>query len=142
MTMILLNFRIFPGKTVFSAWQACKDIQQILQNDHNIRWPKTFQSFRSVEEKNKIICKRKRVFRYFLITLPLQMWLQLLHRWMYSGSSPGQFIIIFWEHSWMAAPQRLLRRHIHFKSSNGYTYFTFLTLTSCLRRTSFHVFLK
>ena len=62
---MLLNSQIFPGKTVFTAWQAWKDIRQILQNNHGIPWPKTFQSFRSPEEKNKIICKRKRVFRYF-----------------------------------------------------------------------------
>ena len=65
---MLLNFRIFPGKTVFTAWQTCKDIWQILQNNRGIPWPKTFQSFRSAKEKNKIICKRKRAFRYFLIT--------------------------------------------------------------------------
>ena len=34
--------------------------------------------------------------------------------------------------------QRLVRRYIHFKSSNGYTYFTFLTVTSCLRGTDFN----
>ena len=60
-----MSFQIFPRKTVFTAWQAGKDIQQVLQNNHGLPWPKTFQSFRSAEEKNKIICRRKRVFRYF-----------------------------------------------------------------------------
>ena len=63
---MFLNFRIFPGKAVFTAWQKCKDIRQILQNNHGIPCPKMFQSFRSAEEKNKIICKKKRVFRIFL----------------------------------------------------------------------------
>ena len=62
--MILLNLRIFPEKTGFTAWRAGKDIRQILQNNHDIPWPKTFQSFRSAEENNKMICRRKRVFRY------------------------------------------------------------------------------
>ena len=66
---IFLNIAGFSntsGKTVFTAWKACKDIRQILQNNHGIAWPKTFQSFRSAEEKNKITFGGKRVFRYFL----------------------------------------------------------------------------
>ena len=62
---MLLNFRIFLRKVVFTAWQAYKDIRQVLQNNHGIPWPKMFQSFQSAEVKNKIICRRKRVFRYF-----------------------------------------------------------------------------
>ena len=36
---------------------------------------------------------------------------------------------LFWKHSCMAASQRQLPIHIHFR--NSYIYFTFLTLTSC-----------
>ena len=54
-------FEYFREKSVFTAWQACKDIWQISQNNYGIPWPKTFQSFGLAEEKNKIVCRRKRV---------------------------------------------------------------------------------
>ena len=37
----------------------------------------------------------------------------------------------FWEHSWMAVSQGQLWIYVYFKSSSGYTYFTFLTVMSC-----------
>ena len=58
-------FQYFCQKQFFTAWQACNDIRQVLQNNHGIPWPKTFQSFWLAEEKNKIIRRRKRVFLYF-----------------------------------------------------------------------------
>ena len=39
---VLLNIQIFQGKTVLTAWRACKDVQQLLQNSHDMPWPKTF----------------------------------------------------------------------------------------------------
>ena len=61
--MYITEFSNISGKNSFYRMAS---IRQILQTNHGIPWPKTFQSFQSAEEKNKIICKRKRVLRYFV----------------------------------------------------------------------------
>ena len=45
---------------------------------------------------------------------------------------------LFWKHSCMAASQNQLQTYIRFR--NSYTYFTFLTLTSCQRGADFYDF--